>query len=408
MISANYKCAIVVDDDPILVELAQSLLRKLGIERIHSASDGGEAMDILARHKDEIGLVLCDLQMPKMDGVAFLRELGALAFKGDVVVVSSMNDPVLALTGQLAKSHGLTVRGTLKKPLNAAKLRSLLARREAVGPVAQIQNAGTEISTAQLRSAIEHGEIVAHYQPKLETASGQLVGAEALARWRLGDGTFVPPAHFVPLAEKAGVIAALDCCILRNVITDLPKLRAVDPSFCVSVNASADTLSDLGMFDMLTGLMAAAQLDHSAVALEITERQALRKSPALMEVLARLRVAGFELAIDDFGTGHSNLETLREFPFTEIKIDQSFVREAPSCKRASAAVEACVMLGRELGLNIVAEGVEADEHWQMLRNAGARMAQGYFIARPMPLDGLLEWMRFRGPPPSAKLHLPAA
>ena len=143
------------------------------------------------------------------------------------------------------------------------------------------------------------------------------------------------------------------------------------------------------------------------MAFELTERQALRTSSSLMEVLARLRVAGFELAIDDFGTGDSNLETLREYPFTEIKIDQSFVKDAPSCKRANATVEACLLLGRELGLKIVAEGVEADEHWQMLRTNGATTAQGYFIARPMPIEDMLEWMRFRSAS-SAALQMSAA
>jgi EAL domain-containing protein (putative c-di-GMP-specific phosphodiesterase class I) len=143
-------------------------------------------------------------------------------------------------------------------------------------------------------------------------------------------------------------------------------------------------------------------LRHSHFTLEITESQALRKTTSLMEVLGRLRLSGFALSIDDFGTGHSNLETLREFPFTEIKIDRSFVQEALSSASASASVEACLLLGREMGMTIVAEGVETKEHWQFLLSKGTTAAQGYFIAKPMSLRDMRSWMQQRAAMPAAR------
>jgi EAL domain-containing protein (putative c-di-GMP-specific phosphodiesterase class I) len=385
---------LVVDDDPILIEIATSLLRLRGVREVLRANDGAAALDTVAKRTRDIGLILCDLQMPNMDGVAFMRGLGALNFTGSVAIISSMTEGVLSLASQLAISHGLNFLGAVKKPLSSAKLDALLS--VAGGENARItRNPGSDIDEAMLRKAIENGEIVAFYQPKLEVSSGRVIGAEALARWRRQDGSLVGPDRFIPLAERTGLIAALDRSVICSAVSDLPLLRRIEPAFAVSVNASALTLGDLQLFDYLTGLLAAQKLDPSALVLEITESQALDKTASLLEVLCRLRLAGFELSIDDFGTGHSNLEALRDFPFTEIKIDRSFVREALDCKRANASVESCLLLGRRMSMHVVAEGVETARHWQLLEQKGASAAQGYYIAKPMPLDACLEWMRAR-------------
>ena len=203
------------------------------------------------------------------------------------------------------------------------------------------------------------------------------------------------PIDFIPLAEKTGLIAALDRRVISNAVADLPALRLLEPAFVLSANASAVTLSDLQLFDYLTGVMASHRLDPSSLILEITESQALDKTAALLEILCRLRLAGFELSIDDFGTGHSNLTALREFPFTELKIDRSFMMDALTCNRANAGVESCLLLGRQMAMHVVAEGVETAEHWQLLKKNGASAAQGYYIARPMPLDVFIDWIRTR-------------
>ena len=246
-----------------------------------------------------------------------------------------------------------------------------------------------------MQKAIEDGEIVAFYQPKLDVASGKIIGAEALARWKRPDGTLIPPDRFIPLAEKSGLIAALDRRVIGHAVADLPALRMLEPALMLSANASAVTLSDLQLFDYLTDLMASHRLDPSALVLEITESQVLDKTATLMEILCRLRLAGFELSIDDFGTGHSNLTALSEFPFTELKIDRSFIMDALTCNRANASVESCLLLGREMAMHVVAEGVETAEHWQLLEKNGASAAQGYYIARPMPLDAFIDWIRAR-------------
>ncbi len=400
-VSTEQECALVVDDDPILLEVANSLLRKRGFHEVVRATNGVEALEALTRRRADIGLILCDLQMPEMDGIAFMRGLATLSYSGPVVIVSSMSDQVRSLASQVGKSHGLNILGTVKKPLSPAKLNAFLDGGGEVVARPAVR-ARDEVSEAALREALATGAIVAHYQPKLDMATGQIVGAEALARWEQPDGSFIPPDRFVPLAERTGLIAAIDHCIMHRASADLVQLQAVHPSFCVSVNAGVDTLDDVKVYDMLVGMLAAKGIRHSHFTVEITESQALRKTASLMEVLGRLRLAGFALSIDDFGTGHSNLETLREFPFTEIKIDRSFVQDALSSASAKASVEACLLLGREMGMTVVAEGVETKEHWQFLRSKGATAAQGYFIAKPMPLRDMRTWMQQHASIPAAR------
>jgi EAL domain-containing protein (putative c-di-GMP-specific phosphodiesterase class I)/ActR/RegA family two-component response regulator len=391
-------CALVVDDDPILVELAAAILRARGVREILKASDGAAALDVLAHRLSDVQLIVCDLQMPNLDGIAFLRKLGALRFTGSVVIVSSMNDAVLTLASRLAQTLGVRVLGVVSKPLQPAALNRILDAWQA--PVARAGRAlVTEMGEAALRQALADGDIIAHYQPKLDIATGRILGAEALARWKSPDGTLVAPDRFIPLAERTGLIAGLDRSIMQQAIADLPRARAISHGFTVSVNASAQTLGDVAIYDVLVDLLAVGGLDHSALVLEVTESQVLKRTPELLEVLGRLSVAGFHLAIDDFGTGFSNLETLREFPFNEIKIDRSFVKDALSCKRANASVASCLMLGRALGMTVVAEGVETAEHWNFLALNRTPTAQGYYIAKPMALDDLLSWMRQRNSGP---------
>jgi EAL domain-containing protein (putative c-di-GMP-specific phosphodiesterase class I)/DNA-binding NarL/FixJ family response regulator len=387
-----FACALVVDDDPILLEVAASLLRKRGVKEVVLASNGAAALDVLSDRRSDISLIVCDLQMPEMDGIAFLRGLATCAYAGAVVVVSSMSDGVRSLALQLGRTHGLNVLGALGKPLNGAKLNALLDEAGA-GNTGGKRQAEDGITDTSLRRALRDGLIVAYYQPKVDFATGRLIGAEALARWIKPDGSLVTPDRFIPLAERTGLISAVDRSVMKRAIADLPRLQSLEPTFRLSVNAGSDTLDDVGLYDMLVDALRANGIQPSALTLEVIESQALRKTASLLEVLGRLRLTGFELSIDDFGTGHSNLETLRAFPFTEIKIDRSFVKDALSCKSAYASVQSCLLLGRQLGMTIVAEGVESQEQWAFLEGTGATAAQGYLIAQPMPLIDMLAWMQ---------------
>jgi len=383
-----FATAMVVDDDPILLELGCAALRSLGISSLISASSGLDALEKLQANGQHVDLILSDLQMPGMDGMAFFRALKAANYRGALVVLSSMDNATLALAQRLAARQDIDVRGILQKPLDVKRLAVLLRSASTVHlqePVDCDHALGTP-GVDELRRAIEVGEIVPFFQPKICVATGAIVGAEALARWYHPEKGLLSPDRFIALAEQSGLIADLTWSILRASLMETRRFREHCPDFRVAVNLSADLLCDLDLPDRVMTILGESSLTADALQLEITESKLIGQSSEAMEVIGRLRLFGFQLSIDDFGTGQSNLATLSAYPFTELKIDQSFISPAPTDARARAIVVSCVDLGRALNMRIVAEGIETAEHMTLVTELGIDEGQGYWIARPQPAD----------------------
>ncbi|MFY0614404.1 MAG: EAL domain-containing response regulator [Hyphomicrobiaceae bacterium] len=381
-----FATAMVVDDDPILLEIGYAALQSLGIGSIIRATSGIDALKKLEASGERVDLILSDLQMPGMDGMAFFRALKAADYGGALIVLSSMDTATLALAQRLAASQDIDVRGILQKPLDVKRLDTLLRSEPTIklsgigheGPASEVLDAD------DLRRAIGDGEIVPFFQPKICVATGAVVGAEALARWRHPEKGLLAPDLFIGLAEQNGLIADLTWSILRASLVETRRFREQNPDFCVAVNLSADLLGDLGLPDRIMELVSESGLTADALQLEITESRLIDQSSEAMEVIGRLRLFGFQLSIDDFGTGQSNLATLSAYPFTELKIDQSFINPAPTDARARAIVVSCVELGRSLDMRIVAEGIETASHMALVAELGIDEGQGYWIARPQP------------------------
>lgn len=383
-----FATAMVVDDDPILLELGCAALRSLGISSLISASSGLDALEKLEANGQHVDLILSDLQMPGMDGMAFFRALKAADYRGALVVLSSMDTATLALAQRLAARQDIDVRGILQKPLDVKRLAVLLRSASTVHlqePV-DCDSALATPGVDELRRAIEMGEIVPFFQPKICVATGAVVGAEALARWYHPEKGLLSPDRFIALAEQSGLIADLTWSVLRASLMETRRFREQCPDFRVAVNLSADLLCDLDLPDRVMAILGESGLTADALLLEITESKLIGQSSEAMEVIGRLRLFGFQLSIDDFGTGQSNLATLSAYPFTELKIDQSFISPAPTDARARAIVVSCVELGRALNMRIVAEGIETAEHMALVTELGIDEGQGYWIARPQPAD----------------------
>lgn len=381
-----FATAMVVDDDPILLEIGCAALQSLGIGSIIRATSGIDALKKLEASGERVDLILSDLQMPGMDGMAFFRALKAADYGGALIVLSSMDTATLALAQRLAASQDIDVRGILQKPLDVNRLDTLLRSEPTIKLSGNgHEGPGSEVLDADdLRRAIGDGEIVPYFQPKICVATGAVVGAEALARWWHPEKGLLAPDLFIGLAEQNGLIADLTWSILRASLVETRRFREQNPDFCVAVNLSADLLGDLGLPDRIMELVSESGLTADALQLEITESRLIDQSSEAMEVIGRLRLFGFQLSIDDFGTGQSNLATLSAYPFTELKIDQSFINPAPTDARARAIVVSCVELGRSLNMRIVAEGIETAGHMALVAELGIDEGQGYWIARPQP------------------------
>jgi len=246
---------------------------------------------------------------------------------------------------------------------------------------------------AELRGAIENGDICAHYQPQQCTASGDLAGVEALARWTRPDGSMVSPSDFIPLSEEMGISDVIFETIMRSVCADVANWREKgDWEIPVSVNLSAHQLRNRDLVSLIKGILQSENIDKKLINLELTETVLLEDLTIAQPVLNDLAAYGVGIHIDDFGTGYSSLSYLAQLPVQTIKIDQAFIAQLSESDANNRVIEAIVGLGKAMKLEVVAEGVETDQQYAIVRRLGCDLVQGYFIARPMPADQLLTWV----------------
>jgi diguanylate cyclase len=245
---------------------------------------------------------------------------------------------------------------------------------------------------AELRRAIDTGQLVLHYQPKVDTHTGQVLGVEALVRWQHPTHGLIPPNDFIPLAERTGLITPLTHYVLDAALQQCRDWRRAGHELSVAVNVSARRLLDLDFPDEVAGLLARWEVPARLLVVEITESTIMADPIHALQILGRLNAMGVEVSIDDFGTGYSSMAYLKELPVHELKVDRSFVSQMISNNRDAVIVRTTVDLGRNLGLRVIAEGVENSLTLQQLDVLGCDGVQGYYISRPVLPDDLTSWL----------------
>ena len=244
-----------------------------------------------------------------------------------------------------------------------------------------------------LRTGFAARELFVVYQPQIDLASRRPVGAEALLRWKNADGAFISPSRFIPIAEYSGLIIELGEFVLRTACEELVRLRAAGQTdFMMSVNVSQVQFRHPYFLAMLRSALNDSGAPAAYVELEITESMAMEEPDLLIEMLAEIKRTGVSIAIDDFGTGFSSLSYLQRLRIDRLKIDRAFVTEITGSARGSSIAEMVIQLGRNLGLTVVAEGVEDERQAQILQRLGCPLAQGFLFAHPMPAAALLAWL----------------
>jgi EAL domain-containing protein (putative c-di-GMP-specific phosphodiesterase class I)/AmiR/NasT family two-component response regulator len=378
---------MVVEDHGFQRRMALRLLSELGIESVHEAADGIAALELLQRLPQPPDVVLVDLDMPGMDGIEFIGHVAQQRLARGVALVSALDPALLNTVQTMARAYGLRVLGSIEKPLTADKLRTVLTTYEDRWQ-GDDDDEPAEVGLDEVRAALQHGELLPWFQPQVEFGNGKVVSVEALARWRRSDGHIVRPLQFVPLLEREGLAQRLTDLMLEQACLWKRRWDEEGLRLHLSVNVSPSTLADPAAADHYQQMVQDHGVDPREVVLEITESSLMADAARGLGVLARLRLKGFGLSIDDFGTGYSSLAQLSQIPFTELKIDQGFVSGAHTEPRKRAVIEASLDLARKLQLDVVAEGVETIEDWQMLAELGCGMAQGYLIAKPVPGEEL--------------------
>jgi diguanylate cyclase (GGDEF)-like protein len=244
----------------------------------------------------------------------------------------------------------------------------------------------------ELRDALDAGELVLHYQPKAEIATGAVRGVEALVRWAHPRRGLLAPQEFLPLAEQSGLGRALTGFVIDRALADMAE-SGLD--LTVAVNLGPADLLDLGLPSEVDRLLRRRRFAPEQFRLEVSEDVVMADPDRTLEVMSGLRGIGVALALDDFGAGHASLGHLKALRVDELKIDRSFVTRLPQDERDQAIVHATVELGRRLGMRVVAEGVETVETWDALAGLSCDEAQGFYLGRAMPVDALAPWLGAR-------------
>jgi EAL domain-containing protein (putative c-di-GMP-specific phosphodiesterase class I)/CheY-like chemotaxis protein len=385
--------ALVVDDSVVQRNHAITLCRALGIITVHSASNGREAIALLSGMAPPPDLLLLDLEMPTMDGAQVLQRLQELGIDIPIVVASSRELSLLELVREMGSVLGLNIVGTLQKPLTLHGLQKVLRKRPGDARTAPHAPARLPVVTAaELTAALERGEMRVHYQPKVNMRTAAVCGVEALARWEHPSLGLVLPSEFIALAEQHDLIHELTLQMVNQALLQCGAWMGHGLHLSIALNLSPRLLQRPDLPDEILSLQDAHGVPPAQVIFEITESSLVGGQGVVLGVLARLRLKGFGLSIDDYGTGFSSLHQLTRLPFTEMKIDRSFVHRASERANLRVILRSALEMAERLGISSVAEGVETLEDWRLLQQLGCAVAQGYLIARPMPGDELVDWL----------------
>jgi EAL domain-containing protein (putative c-di-GMP-specific phosphodiesterase class I)/FixJ family two-component response regulator len=384
---------LVVDDHDFQRNALMHLLHGLGAQCVLGAVDGAQALRIM--EEDSVDLVICDLDMPQMDGMECLRHIG-MAHPGIAVIIHSAQvASVVDSVAAMAKAYGVKVLGVLSKPLKSDQLEALLVLRPASEV---IEPAGVaKSSVEEIRAGVADGQFVPFYQPKVDIASERIVGVEALARWnhpRLG---VLGPNTFIETLERTGQIGELTLSLLSGVAQACHGWNERGWNLDASVNLSTVMICNPSVAAQLSRTVAAAGIKPDQITFEVTETVAITNLAPALENLTRLRMRGFGLSVDDFGTGYSSMQQLLRIPFTELKIDQSFVRNCDTIQSSMAAVRSSIDIARALSLKTVAEGVQSRAEFEAVRSAGCDMVQGFYFARPLDLHAFNSFYELNSP-----------
>lgn len=389
---------LIIDDDEAVGSTIAAIARTAGADALvtqHAQQFFDRLADFAPTH------LAIDLMMPDMDGVQVISRLAELGCRASIIITSGLQGRILDAAARSAEEHGLVISGILKKPFTAQSLRDLLQAESLpehlpTKLVARESAAQEGLDLDRLRAGLAAGEVFPVFQPKICCISGELRAFEVLARWRHPELGLQFPDNFIPLAERGGLMEILTESMSRQ---SLQWLAESDPGrhIGLAINVSASSISresEAGTWfgDVLTELCREYAIEPRQITLEVTESEAMQAGTRTLDRLTRMRMAGFSLSIDDFGTGHSTMSQLVRLPYSELKIDRSFVMTSDRSEESRKVVRSVIELAHSLEMQCTAEGVETESALALLCELGCDLAQGYHIARPMLADAARGWL----------------
>lgn len=389
----NQMSILIVDDDTFILKTIKHILSCNNFFNTTTTSSV-EVATTLLNDPESIDIILMDLNMPSIDGIEFFRILEDRRYKGGVILISGEDIQTITLAKNLAQARKLNIIGTIAKPITPNQLIPMLNSWKP--PNKTLEKSvfpHSNLTKSNLQSGIEKEELEPWFQPIINMQTGEFVGVEMLARWPRTDGDIYPD-EFIPVAESYDLINQLTFLLIKKAAVWIKHWANEGHHLHLAINISMNSLHKLDFPDQLlqvildTGIAA----DQLPLTIEVTESSLAEDLSTPLDNLLRLRMKKIGLSIDDFGTGWSNLTQLNELPFTELKLDLSFVQGAATNERTKAILESTVEMAKQLKMTIVAEGIETKQEWDYIKELECNLAQGYFIARPMPGSDILNWV----------------
>jgi EAL domain-containing protein (putative c-di-GMP-specific phosphodiesterase class I)/FixJ family two-component response regulator len=385
---------LVIDDDPQIGDFISAAATNLGMSCTVTTDIQTFLASLTPEVTPENTLIMLDLVMPEMDGIELLRLLGQRQCKVGIILMSGIGKRIVDTAEKLARSLKVPIIGQLPKPFRLMQLEVMLEKcRETAPGMASKIKTKMIIEDAELRMAIERSEFVLHYQPQIEIATSRVVGVEALVRWKHPTRGLIFPDDFITQAETLGLIDEIGWIVANQSLSDISQFADKDSIVpMLSINVSVHSLRDLAFPDTFLALVNRYGVQVENTILEITESGLMKEMSRTLDVLARLRMKKVQLSVDDFGTGFAVMQQLRNIPSTELKIDKSFVQNVHANDSDWVMVQKTIEIGHELGMRVVAEGVETQEQLDFVRAYGCDVVQGYLFSKPLPLAELQVWL----------------
>ncbi len=383
---------LVAEDHDFQRRSLVRMLGELGARQVLEAADGHGALDYFADLTQPLDIIICDLDMPGMDGMELIRHIGKSGAPASIILTSALDHTLLSSVGEMARAYGINVIGVIDKPATPAKLLELIRlhgsnhetmRRAAPGAM--------RFSAAEMRGALQTGQFEPFYRPQVEFAGGRLVGAEVRARWCHPELGLLSPAQFAEPLAAAGLIGALTRTIVEGAAQARAAWARAGLDLTVSVALPSQLLEAPTIAADLAAWIAPSGSVPRNITLEITDLGATASAPGVLENLARLRVKTFGIAVEDCGADTCSVQLLTRYPFTCLKIGRAVVNDTARQERLRQIIEARIAMAARLDFKTIACQIENRDEWDRLAKLGCNLAQGDFIAPMMQAAAIPAW-----------------
>ena len=381
---------LILEDHPMTRQMLVLALQGLGYTNVHTADCGKQAFALL-KHEGHFDVLICDIQMPGIDGLTFLREAAEIGYIAALIISSAIAPDLRLAIQQLARLTGYQVLGDLGKPFTRDELKVLMLRYCPSAPY-QVPPTIDELPSAtEIQNGLNDGEFIPFYQPKLNLQTLEVIGMEVLVRWQHPLHGLISPGLFLGAVRHFGFLNVMTQTIARQALSFLREQRLIG-ELRLSINVETEQLARPDLLEAVRQNLDAERVPAQSLILEITESGLMQAPITSIENLVRLRLLGCGVSIDDFGAGFSSLQRVCEMPCSELKLDMSFIRSMTHNPRSLAAVDSLLRLSDNLGIQLVAEGIETHEQLTLLQRLGCQIGQGYVFARPLPGPEFMDWL----------------